>query len=226
MTETAEKPGIDEIYITANNSSNLRLNLDPDSPRSAADVMVAAGWSQSRVGMALLRLHSEWTACAKPRRQGRAAIEAIAATIREDDARAKAEARRRGAPCKTMPSPTLRAQALADRWYVSELRLLAVGLKSRHDVWAQMEIHGKITNTPADVVAAALLHWLSPTCPLCDGHGLRKVPDQPALSARQCHKCHGSGHLPHPSGSARVLSYIDECCQKARQSMKKRFYRD
>lgn len=226
MTETTEKPSVEEAYITANNSSNLRLNVDPDSPRGAADVLVAAGWSQSRVGMALLRLHSEWTACAKPRRQNAAQLEAIAATIREDDAKAKKAAELKGAPYKAPGSANARAREMADRWYVAELRLLAISLKSRASVWEQMELHGKITSTPPDLVAAALLHWLNPTCPVCDGHGRRKVLDQPALSGKICHKCHGTGHVPHPNGAARVLAYIDTCTTKARMSMKQSLRRE
>lgn len=223
MLDNTERPNVEERYITAAVTSDLRVEADR---AGAGDVMVAAGWNQSRVGMALLRLHSEWSACAKPRRPSLAQLEAIADTIREDDAKAKKAADIKGAPYKAPGSAKTRAREMADRWYASELRLLAVGLKSRANVWEQMEIHGKIINTPPDVVAAALLHWLNPTCPVCDGHGLRKVPDQPALSARQCHKCHGAGHVHPPSGTARVLEYIDICIIKARQSLKHRLSRE
>ncbi len=221
-----KKPGVEEAYITANNSSNLRLNLDPDSPRGAADVLVAAGLSDRRVGMALLRLHSEWTACAKPRRRNAAQLDAIAETIRRDDAKAKKAAELNGAPYKAPGSAKGRARDMADRWYVAELRLLSLSLKSRSSLWAEMKLHGKLTNTSPEVVAAALLHWLNPTCPVCDGHGRRKVPGQPALSAKICHKCNGTGHVSPPAGTGPVLLYMDTCTNKARQSLKKRLRRE
>ncbi len=51
---------VQEAYSTAGNSSNLRLCVREGASRSDADLLVAAGWSRSRVGGALLRLHSEY----------------------------------------------------------------------------------------------------------------------------------------------------------------------
>lgn len=190
MLNTSERPGIDEQYQVAGNTSSLKVEADR---RGAGDVLIAAGWSQSRVGMALLRLHSEWDSAAKPKRL-------TADQIRE------------------MKIP----KAEADRWYVAELRLLAQTLKSRPVVWQQLNHWMTLKAIDPETIAAALLYWLDPTCKECDGHGLRKVPNAPTLSARQCHKCHGAGHTAHPHGSARVLVYIDDCVQKARRSMKNR----
>lgn len=53
---------VEEQYISAGNTSNMRVEADR---KTGADVMIAAGWSQSRVGLALLRLHSEWDGAAK-----------------------------------------------------------------------------------------------------------------------------------------------------------------
>lgn len=54
-----ETPGIEERYLTATMSSNMRLETREDAPVGAAGVMVAAGWSRSRIGAALIRLHSK-----------------------------------------------------------------------------------------------------------------------------------------------------------------------
>jgi hypothetical protein len=55
MTETAS---IDEQYTSATNTSNMRVEADR---RGDADLVIAAGWSNSRLGMTLLRLHTRIT---------------------------------------------------------------------------------------------------------------------------------------------------------------------
>jgi len=54
---------IDERYTTATHTSNMRVQADK---RGDADLMIAAGWSPSRIGSALLRLHSEWDGAEHP----------------------------------------------------------------------------------------------------------------------------------------------------------------
>lgn len=61
--ETADRPGVDERYASATNASSLLVT--PERACSA-DVIIAAGWAPSRLGMSLLRLASEWDASAKP----------------------------------------------------------------------------------------------------------------------------------------------------------------
>ncbi len=48
----------EERYLTATNTSNLRVQAERTG---AADVLVAAGWSASRIGGALMRLHTKAT---------------------------------------------------------------------------------------------------------------------------------------------------------------------
>lgn len=57
-----DRPTIDESYISANHTSNLRVVADK---RCSADILIAAGWSDTRIGSALLRLASEWDGAAK-----------------------------------------------------------------------------------------------------------------------------------------------------------------
>jgi hypothetical protein len=202
-TDTSERPDVQETYEVATQTSSLKVETHR---QGAADVIIAAGWSESRVGMALLRLHSEWDGAAKPRRATEAQVKAMAAQF--PDAKGK-------------PSVS-RARAEATVWYARELRLLALSLKSRASVLEQVHAWAVLKGLDPASVAPALFHWLSCTCPVCDGHGLRKVPDQPALSAKQCHACHGSGKTPRPEGAARIQNWLDECTQKARQSLKRR----
>lgn len=58
------KPTVDERYTRASNSRNLTVK---EIHSGDADVLIAAGWSKSRIGAALLRLHSEWDSAEKPR---------------------------------------------------------------------------------------------------------------------------------------------------------------
>lgn len=51
-------PCIAERYITANQSSNLKCDTRADAPLGAVGLLVAAGWSPSRIGVALMRLHT------------------------------------------------------------------------------------------------------------------------------------------------------------------------
>lgn len=48
---------VDERYTCATHARRLVVDAEH---RSDVDVLVAAGWSGARLGMALLRLHSEW----------------------------------------------------------------------------------------------------------------------------------------------------------------------
>ena len=55
-------PTVEESYITAGHATNLRVVAEK---RGSIDIIVAAGWCDSRVGTALMRLASEWDGAAK-----------------------------------------------------------------------------------------------------------------------------------------------------------------
>jgi hypothetical protein len=59
-----ERRTVEESYTSATNSSNLRCEADR---RTDVDVLIAAGCTPGILGAALMRLHSEWDGCAKPR---------------------------------------------------------------------------------------------------------------------------------------------------------------
>lgn len=61
----SDKPTVEERYSRANNSSDLTVKADV---RSDADVLIAAGLTPGILGHALMRLHGEWDAAAKPAR--------------------------------------------------------------------------------------------------------------------------------------------------------------
>jgi hypothetical protein len=60
MQEALDKPTVEETYSRSVTSSNLRMETREDSQTSAADVLIAAGWSSSRLGAALMRLRAEY----------------------------------------------------------------------------------------------------------------------------------------------------------------------
>jgi hypothetical protein len=61
-TEDETRPTVDEKYVSASHASNLRVEAERTG---SADIIIAAGWSPTRIGMALLRLASEWDGAAK-----------------------------------------------------------------------------------------------------------------------------------------------------------------
>lgn len=55
----------EERYTTAVTTSNLRCDTHDHASIGDVDVLIAAGWSQSRTGAALLRLASEYDSAAR-----------------------------------------------------------------------------------------------------------------------------------------------------------------
>lgn len=216
LNDTNEKPGIVERYETAGNTSDLTVEGDV---RGAGDMLIAAGMathipagqvlpevSQLRIGMALLRLHSEWSGLAKPKRADPELIRSLAERMPDERGRPDAHSARRA----------------AHDWYVNELRILANGLKSRSTLWRELAPWLARKGIEADTAAGAILHWLDPTCRVCDGLKQRKVVGQPALSAKVCHACAGTGQAHRPKGSGRVLQYMDDAAQRARTALRRR----
>ena len=62
MLDNAERPGIDETFISACNTSDMRVEAEK---RNTADVIIAAGMSAGRLGVALMRLQSEFDAAGR-----------------------------------------------------------------------------------------------------------------------------------------------------------------
>jgi hypothetical protein len=219
MATDQERPDVIEQYQTAIQSKRLLME---EHRTGAVEVLVAAGWSPSRLGMGLLRVHSEWDGAAKPKRLTEAQVAVLAANFRADDAKAQESARMRGKQWQSQGKPETRAKAEAALWYRRELMLLAQSLKSRASVLEQLTQWAILRGIDPLIVGPALYWWLSSTCPVCDGHGVRKAEGAARLSAKRCNHCHGTGKVPHPEGSARVLAHIDYAVSVARGSLKKR----
>lgn len=203
-----EKRCVEEEYTSAGNTSDLRVQGDR---RSDADVLIAAGMNPSRVGMALLRLHSEWDKAEKPRRPSPGAIAAVAATM----PRALKESER-----------VCAARRQAQDWYMAEMAKLVNKLKSLPAVRSQLTSYvPKWGIVEASVkVPAIIAYWLDQTCPHCHGLKYQAIPGAPTLSNRACKACGGTGVAPIPHGQEgrRVANYMDDCVQKARTAIRQR----
>lgn len=201
------KPGIEERYLVAGNASDL--SVKPEQP-GHVDLLIASGWSQSRIGAAALRLHSEWSAASLPKRMDRELVDRIALKL----------------PLRNGKPDRAAAQATAERWHAAELRRVYAGLHGLAGVREQLVQQALLRGmeSPSLLAAAVLYHWLDPVCPVCHGRKFALASGAAALSAKACSACHGAGRTDPPGGQDGrwLLNYLDRCVAVARGSIKKR----
>lgn len=195
---------VDELYSKATHASNLRVELDANR-RSQADVLIAAAWNPSRLGSALLRLHSEADGTARPRRISREAVDALALS---------------------MGIHHSVAVKMSEAWYRNDVGIMMMRLKTlpevRHQLTMQADKWGIFR--PADVVAGVLIWWLDRQCPQCHGLKFQIIEGTPSLSHKLCKLCRGTGEarLPHMGEGRRLANHIEDCIGMARQNIRKR----
>jgi len=217
-----EKRGVEEAYQVAGNTSDLRVEGDT---KGDADLIIAAGWSPSRVGMALLRLHSEWDKAEKPQRPSPRHIDLLADTLQQ-----YAETTVKGKVVKVAVfSPAQlreRARKQAQDWYMHEMAKLVNKLKSLPAVRSQLTTYvPKWGIAEASMkVPAVIAYWLDQTCRGCHGLKFQRIDGAPTLGTKVCRSCGGTGVAPVPHGQEgrRVANYMDDCVQKARTSIRNR----
>lgn len=201
---------IEEAYTSAVTSTDLRCDTRDGAPRSDTDLLIAAGWSPSRVGSALLRLHTEWDG-AEHQRPTTSADFAQAAQQRAADTKT---------PAQTPAAANAQAEKLAAKHNHQQAKLLMAHLKSMPAVREQLTqqlMKWKVQD--AEQVAGALLRWwLAPNCGACHGTGRQ--------SAMHCKPCAGTGKtkVPHGEAGKRLANWMDDCVQIARSSIKKRLH--
>lgn len=88
-TETDEKPDALEQYECAANTSNLKCEA---RTRGAVDYLIAGGWGESRLGMALIRLHSAYDSSEKPERRQALPIKEWKKIVKGEEAARRAHA--------------------------------------------------------------------------------------------------------------------------------------
>ena len=207
MQETAD---INEQYSVATNSANLRMEADR---RSSADILVAAGWAPSRLGSALLRLHSEFDSVQHPIKPSIAAIEAIAKSMD---------------PKMQLSERLEAAKATAAEWHAHEIGLMLGRLKSLPAVREQLVIQSDKwgMDNPRHVAASVIQWWLSRQCTSCHGIKFQVIEGTARLSGKLCKTCRGTGETGIPCGEAgkRIAIYIDDCLHRARNQIKNRLH--
>lgn len=239
----SERPGIEESYSSATNTSNLSVEARRRMP---ADTVIAAGWSRSRLGAALLRLHSEWDGAEKKAKLTEEEVRDLAASLQVDPATFDADPEVGPLPVPARPNtkaglvrefdgkrnryrqPMAVAREKAARWHQHELGLLFQKLKTLPYVrehliaWCSEEgIQGG-----REKVAEVLSWWLNPTCGTCDGQKWQVIAGTGGRhSNRVCADCNGSGEadLPFLHEGRKMLGYINDCLSAARDSMQGRF---
>lgn len=207
---------VEQQYTSAAHSSNLRVQADR---RGDADVMIAAGWSQSRIGMALLRLHSEYDGTPRPRKMTQSQIEVYARALRGPLLGPNAQR-------MTHEQSMKRAQDHAAQWHHHGLCLMLGRMKSLPSVREQLAIEAArfCVDDAAGVAVAVLMWWLDKTCPVCHGKKREVIENTPVLSDTVCQSCQGSGErtLPHGKAGRKVVSLINNSLFAARVSLRMR----
>lgn len=217
-THDDTKTGTEERYTNATHTSNLRVEAEKGG---AGDMLIAAGWSASRLGAALMRLHSEFDGAEKPRRPTLENITLLAHSMER-----KVE---NGRQMLDMTA----AHAQAHDWYIHELKIMLQKFKTLPDVREQMvKWTREALIADADTrVAEILIWWLSHTCTACDGLKKQRIVGTPSLSHKDCKVCRGIGEtrIPyrqdrpmHEIESKRMLKHIDVCVKSAQASIRSR----
>lgn len=201
FAETTDRPDGDERYIAATNSSNLRLN--PDTLCDATH-LIAAGLAGNRMADALNHLRSEWDSAAKPAKWTDADVHARAKTL---------PAKKKGKPDLHMARTQLIVQ------HASAMRAAYMRLVGRALCLELLAEWAVMRGVDPDLLSPALYHWLTPTCPVCDGRGHMRHPDAPVLG-KVCVHCGGAGTWPKPQGAIQVQEYMERCVGKASQERK------
>lgn len=211
-----EAPTTQERYAAATQSNHLRLQ---EHATGDVDYLIAAGWSKSRFGAVMMRLHSEWDSaerrgCRIPRKPNRKQVSLKAQEIAR---RARAET------VEQVHSD--QAKAMLAAAYEIEMKETMRALKSLSAARLHLSIKLAMDGcqNAEEMAAAVLLHWLRPTCPACCGRKFQLVKwSEDELSDQACGGCGGSGLAPVPGGDAgkAAANYIDDCVSIARQSIR------
>jgi hypothetical protein len=211
-----EAPTTQEQYACAIHSMSLRVEA---GRQGDADLLIAAGWSKSRFGAVMMRLHSEWDSaerrgCRIPRKPNRKQISLKAQEIARH---ARAET------VEQVHSDQAKAEMAAA--YEQELKETMRALKSLPAARLHLSIKLAMDGCQSaeEMAAAVLLHWLHPTCPACCGRKFQLLKwSEDELSDQACGGCGGSGQAPVPGGEAGKAgaNYIDDCVGIARQSIR------
>jgi len=240
MLTNDEPRSVEEAYVSATTTSDLKLR-DSDLPTGSADYIVAAGLSKSAAGACFIRLHGEWSSSEKPRMPTKEAIKKLADSLTFDQLakmRIDLKISTIGNLKPTGAVAEIAAHAQARAWYIAEVEMLLGKLKSfraaEGHITAQMVWEGDTRQevVQRQVATEVLIWWLDKQCPKCNGTKYQIVSGTNRHSNRLCPRpneggCGGTGEAKLPRGDEgrRLANLIDDCCQIARTSIKKRLRR-
>lgn len=213
-----DRPNIEEQYTSATQASSLVVDADRSG---SADKLIASGWSKSRLGSALMRLHSEADGTPEPVRLHERGMELLATEIARE--RCKKEQR---AMLVVKDVDWSEARRQAGEWYLHEQGLRLQRLKTLPEVRHQLATWAWCNDIakPLEVVAGALQWWLSKNCHVCHGQRWQVIPGTGRLSQLPCEACEGSGNRvkPHGALTSLVVGYIGECIAASNDTMARR----
>lgn len=225
----SDKPGIEEQYQTAGNTSNLTVEADR---KGAGDVIIAAGWSSSRVGMALLRLHSEWDRAEKPQRRAPMSVKQFLSIVPKVVTGTRKGKNKQGEEIDVpIMSPDAegarRAHAAQrqefDEWFQSAVQTLLGKIPDMANVREQVTIKAlqwRISD-PEATATATIRYWLAQRCKSCGGTKWKLIPGTLRQSDKPCPACIGGGYVEPPRGQdgRRLANYMDACVADARGAL-------
>ena len=220
MNDTTDRPTMEEAYVTASASNNLRL--DKDRP-GAVNMLIAAGVASRGdlkgnrpLGGALQRLLTEWEQVAKPHRMPVRSVKDLLEVLPLINTGTRQD--RSGKMVPTMVRDRdgarverQRQQQASDQLYAQELLQIAQRLPSR--VLVRESLFGLALSWGCeradDLVAEAIVYWLASKCRTCRGTGAVQAGDK----VRTCGDCGGTTQAPVPGGyeGRRMLDFMDLC---------------
>jgi hypothetical protein len=214
-----EKRGVEEQYTSAMSTSDLRVEADR---RCDADIIIASGWSQGRVGGALMRLHTEYDGSEQPRLLGfdyfMPALVHAAASVAKEGKVAKEEKRRL----------KKKAHEYANKFNVSQLTVFLSKLKALPDVRTQVTLElVKRGMEDAEPAAVDLIRWwLHQTCPVCNGTKMQTAEGTGRHNGKACPECQGSGKTEPPAEvlGRRTACWMDQCVNRHRATLGRRVH--
>jgi len=220
---------VEESYGSAVAASSLKV--EPHR-RTAADMVIAAGMNSHRMGLALMRLRTEWDRSAKPLPLAPATIETLAAKLpKVEDGEHAGLVREVVDGEERFRLPLVVAKEQADAWYEHELKLLLQQLKTLPAVrdalivWAE----GEGLEEGVHLVVAVLLWWLDSRCPVCQGSGKKIIAGTGGRSSgKACGECRknpnpGERKVPHGGRGRKLLAYLNDCRRGARVELDGKF---
>ncbi len=230
-----ERRGVEEAYCSATMTSDMRVVPD-HTQQGDAETIMAAGMSKSVAGACFIRLHGEWAAVEKPRLPTDELVRKLAESLTFDQLakmRTDLQIHAIGNLKPTGALAEIAAHAQAKAWYVAEVEMLLGKLKSFRSSLGYLTGHLQQWSSWTEpecrkAAVEVLIWWLDKHCKVCNGTQWEVASGSNRQTNRPCKACRGSGlaKLPRADAGRRLANYIDDSCQDARSSIKRRLRRD